>query len=159
MDIRMATINDAVAISEHVSVLSTKYIAPSLGDGGLEKLMSSLDVASTRQRILDGWPHLCAVDGDDLVGVLVVRPPNHLYHLFVHSDLQRTGIGKKLFVTADDRLYADSHCRLATVNSSLNAVCVYERLGFVANGPVADVGGVRFQPMERVGVGYSMLEL
>jgi GNAT superfamily N-acetyltransferase len=153
INIRDATIDDALAISEHVSALATQYIAPSLGDGGLERLLASMDVASTRQRILDGWPHLCAFDGNDLVGVLVVKPPTHLYHLFVSSDFQRTGVGKNLFSIGDERLFGETHQRLATVNSSLNAVCIYERLGFVANGPLADVGGVRFQPMVRQRIG------
>ena len=34
-----------------------------------------------------------------------------------------------------------------TVNSSLNAVPVYQRFGFVANGPVVQKHGIAFQPM------------
>jgi hypothetical protein len=34
-----------------------------------------------------------------------------------------------------------------TVNSSNNAIAVYERLGFVRAGPPEDLGGVLYNPM------------
>lgn len=49
-----ATIDDVVRVSEFVSALSVVHVAPSLGDGGLARLLASMDVASTTQRILDG---------------------------------------------------------------------------------------------------------
>lgn len=149
MNIRRATIDDASAISEQVSKLTTLYVAPSLSDGGLEKMLASMDVASTLQRIQEDWPHLCAFDGDRLVGVIVVKPPTHLYHLFVHSDFHRTGIARKLFTLADKLVFNRNQCRLATVNASLNAVVVYERFGFAVAGPITQTDGVRYQPMVR----------
>lgn len=152
MRIRNAVIDDVFAISELVSALATTYIAPSLCEGGLETLLATMGVAATRQRMLDGWPHLCAVEKRELVGVLVVKPPSHLYYLFVCSDAQRSGIGRRLFSIADERLCNAPDGHLTTVNSSLNAIRFYERLGFVANDEVAEVGGVRFQPMVRQGI-------
>ncbi len=149
MDTRLATETDAGAISAFLSALATEHIAPSLGDGGIEKMLSSMDTTSTRQRIIDGWPHICALDGQELAGVIVVKPPAHLYHLFVRTDLHRTGVGKKLFVIADDWSVSTSGVRLATVNSSLNAIRVYNRLGFDTAGPVVETEGVRHQPMIR----------
>ena len=156
MDIRNATKNDAAEISAFVSAIAAEHIASSLGDGGLNKLLGSMNVVATRLRIEDGWPHICAFDGDNIAGIVVVKPPAHLYHLFVRSDLQRTGIGKMLLELADDWSVDSNGMRLATVNSSLNAVHIYKRLGFDTHGPVIDTDGVRHQSMERSRRGITM---
>lgn len=148
-DFRDAGTADANAISELVCSLARQFIGPSLRPGGLERLLEGMSTASTSQRIADGWLHLVPYDRDELCAVVVVKPPQHLYHLFVRSDLQRSGLGSQLFHAADARVLGLTGVHLATVNSSLNAVPVYERFGFVIDGDVADVDGVRFQPMRR----------
>ena len=148
-DIRIATVDDAHAISRLVSSLTLSHVGPSLGGGGLDKLLDSMDVTSTRKRLNDGWPTFCALQRRELVGVVVIRPPSHLFHLFVRSDVQGCGIGRALFEVADKIANEVAGVPLATVNSSLNAILVYERLGFVPEGPIRDVEGVRFQPMVR----------
>ena len=149
MNTRHATIADAAAIADFVSKLAAEHIAPSLTKGGVDKLLTSLNADATQQRIAAGWPHICAIDGDDLVGVVVVKPPTHLYHLFVRTDLQRTGIGRQLFEIAEEWTKKATDDCLATVNSSLNAIPVYTRFAFEADGPVIDTDGVRYQPMVR----------
>ena len=132
MDItlREAAPSDCDRIATMVSTVASEHIGPSLYDGGIEVLIASLGPEPTRKRILDNWFHLCALKDEKLIGVVVVRPPSHLYHLFVVSDLQRQGIGGQLFAAADAATIANSQSRISTVNSSLNAVPVYERLGF-----------------------------
>ncbi len=73
-----------------------------LGESGLNNLLRCMNVAATRQRIAEGWPYICAFHGDDFIGVTVVKPPTHLSHLFVRSDLQRMGIVSELMQLADD---------------------------------------------------------
>lgn len=149
MNTRNANLTDALAISDFVCELATEHIASSLDEGGLKKLLDGMNVSATEQRIVDGWPHICAFDGDEFVGVVVAKPPSHLYHLFVRTDRQRAGIGRKLFAMADDWSRMESGECLATVNSSLNAVQVYNQLGFDADGPVVDTEGIVYQPMVR----------
>ena len=149
MNIRNAEITDGNAISAFVSRLAAEHIASSLGDGGLERMLESMNADATTQRIADGWPHICAHDGDDLAGVVVVKPPTHLYHLFVRTDLHRTGIGTQLLGLADAWSVSSSGVRLATVNSSLNVVDFYNHVEFDPHGPIDDRGGVRCQPMVR----------
>ena len=150
--LREAVPSDCDRIATMVSALASEHIAPSLGDGGIEVLLTSLGPEPTRKRILDNWFHLCAFEGDKLIGVVVVRPPSHLYHLFVASDFQKRGIGGQLFAAADAATIANSQSRILTVNSSLNAVPVYERLGFTVDGPVVETNGVRHQSMVRPAV-------
>ena len=140
-----------------VSTVASEHIGPSLYDGGIEVLIASLGPEPTRKRILDNWFHLCALKDEKLIGVVVVRPPSHLYHLFVVSDLQRQGIGGQLFAAADAATIANSQSRILTVNSSLNAVPVYERLGFTVDGPVVETNGVRHQSMVRLAVEYQFV--
>ncbi len=147
--IRNAVSSDAGAISALVSALTREHIAASLGVGGLETLLASMDTAATNQRIADGWIHLVACRGEELCAVLVVKPPQHLYHLFVRSDLHRSGLATKKLGIADDRVSSLTGSGLASVNSSLTAVAIYERFGFELDGDVVEMDGVRFQPMRR----------
>ena len=86
---RDATTKDAAAIAAFVSDLATEHIADTLDDGGLDILLASMNADSTRQRIVDGWPHICALDSETIAGLVVIKPPTHLYHLFVRTDLHR----------------------------------------------------------------------
>lgn len=149
ISLREAEPSDSNRIATMVSTLASEHIAPSLGDGGIEVLLSSLGPEPTRKRILDNWFHLCAFKDDKLIGVVVVRPPSHLYHLFVVGDFQRQGIGGQLFAAADAATIASTQSHISTVNSSLNAMAVYERFGFAVDGPVVETNGVRHQPMVR----------
>ena len=153
MNTRNATTNDAHAISVFVSALSAEHIGPSLSKGGLDKLLGSMDEAATKKRIVDGWPHVCITDERTLLAVAVIKPPTHLYHLFVRTDQQRTGIGTKLFKVMDAWCVDSFGSNISTVNSSLNAVEAYHRFGFDTDGPVIETDGVRHQPMVRRIVG------
>ena len=79
----------------------------------------------------------------------VIKPPTHLYHLFVRTDQQRTGIGTKLLKIVDAWCVDSFGTPIATVNSSLNAVEAYRRFGFNTDGPIIEIDGVRHQPMVR----------
>ncbi|MCU0788005.1 MAG: GNAT family N-acetyltransferase, partial [Verrucomicrobia bacterium] len=97
-----------------------------------------------------GYPHWVALKGKAIVGIAVVRPPSHIYHLFVRSDLQRSGIGRRLLHEALRFISGTSGDATVTLNSSINAVDAYRRLGFeLAGNAVVDSAGVRFQPMSR----------
>ena len=84
----------ADAVADFVCEHATRHCASSLGGDGIDSLLARVSTDATRQRIVDGWPHVCAFDGDVIAGVIVIKPPTHLHHLFVATDLQRTGIGR-----------------------------------------------------------------
>jgi GNAT superfamily N-acetyltransferase len=150
MKIRFAEKSEAEAISRFVSELAVTHIAPSLGAGGLENLVKNMDIKSTLTRMSDGFPHWVAIEDGVIVGVAVVKPPSHIYQLFVRSDRQQSGIGRRLMNEA--LWFISDRCGRATVtvNSSLNAVNAYRRFGFRdAGDEVVDAAGVRFQPMSQ----------
>ncbi len=148
---RDATLNDAEIVSQFVTALATEHIAPSLTAEGLAKLLAGMNVDATRKRIADGWLHVLRLSDDRLLGVVVVKPPSHLYHLFVETDYQRTGIGRALLRIANERTLCDTRREIDTVNASLNVIEAYMRLGFVPSGTACDIDGIRFQPMVRTG--------
>ena len=150
MKIRLAEKSEAEAISRFVSELTETHIGSTLRVGGLENLLKSMDVDSTITRMTSGFPHWVAMENGAIVGIAVVRPPSHIYHLFVRSDRQQNGIGRRLMNKA--LRFISDRCGRATVtvNSSLNAVDAYRRFGFRDAGEeVVDGAGVRFQPMSR----------
>jgi GNAT superfamily N-acetyltransferase len=149
MDIRKATLADTVPISNFVSDLSTKQIASELGEGGIETLLASMDYSSTGERLKNGWLHLLAMTSNRIAGIVVVKPPTHLYHLFVRTDLQRSGVGRLLLAAAYEHTLIAAASKLMTVNSLPNAVGAYRRFGFETAGDIFDDGGVRHQPVVR----------
>ena len=150
MKIRFAEKSEAEAISRFVSELAVTHIGSTLQVDGLENLLRSTDVESTITRMTDGFPHWVALEDGAIVGIAVVKPPSHIYHLFVRSDRQRSEIGRRLMNEALWFISDRSGRATVTVNSSLNAVDAYRKFGFRnAGDEVVDGVGVRFQPMSR----------
>jgi GNAT superfamily N-acetyltransferase len=150
MKVRFAEKSEAEAISRFVSDLAVTHIGPTLSGEGLENLLKSMDAEATIARMTDGFSHWVALEDCAILGIAVVKPPSHIYHLFVRSDRQRSGIGRRLMNEAL-RFVSDRYgSATVTVNSSLNAVDAYRRFGFrEAGDEVVDGAGVRFQPMSR----------
>src|SRR5215510_15147835 len=147
MLIRVATVEDAPAISALVTASARDHIASSLTEGGLSYLLSEMTTEHQAQRIQNGYQFFVALESDALVGTAAIRPPAHLYYLFVDTRHQRRGIGRQLWNHARDWIAASTNCGSITVNSSLNAIAAYERFGFVIAGPPEEHDGVRYQPM------------
>ncbi|MEZ6094745.1 MAG: GNAT family N-acetyltransferase [Pirellulaceae bacterium] len=146
---RFACSSDCQSASDLVSRCTSKNIAPTLNTGALELLLQSMTPAETRKRLDDGWPHLMAEQNGVLVGVGVLRPPSHLYHLYVDAQCQHRGLGTQLFEKLEQIAVSRCQSTIITVNASLNAVDFYCRLGFVSRGSVVNFNGIRFQPMTR----------
>lgn len=150
IEIRFAKRNEAEKIAQFVSAVANQHIGPELSDDGLQTLLESMNPTATQERMDEGWPHFLALDRTSIAGVVVIKPPTHLYHFFVRTDLQRQGIGTKLLVAADDWSLQQHTRKLATVNASQNAIPVYHRFGFRTDGEVTEKDGVRYQPMIRI---------
>jgi len=145
--IRSATVEDAATISALVTASVREHIAPSLSDAGLSHLVTEMTPENQADRMRNGYQYFVALESDTLVGTAAVRPPAHLYLFFVDTQHQGRGIGRELWNRARDWI-ASSHHGPITVNSSLNAIAAYERLGFAIAGPPVESHGVRVQPMQ-----------
>lgn len=144
LTIRPATLADAPAISALICDL-LPYLTVAADGSGAEAFVRTLQapaiaacLADSRYRYQLGW-----LDGA-LAGVVAVRDTSHLFHLFVARALHGQGLGRQLWQAA--RAGApDGTC--FTVNSSVFALPMYQRFGFVAQGPVAEHDGIAYIPM------------
>ena len=146
--LRPAVRDDAPAISRLIREL-TKF---SLADPDDPESAAPFFDSITPQAIegyLDGnYVYHVVEHGDDLAGVVAIRDHSHLYHLFVAERFHRQGLGARLWSHARQVAMDAGNEGLFTVNASVYAVPVYERFGFVAQGPVIHKDGLAFVSME-----------
>lgn len=116
-----------------------QYEAPDYSDAGVRAFRAYLD-NKEKTGAMQYWG---AFDGEQLVGTMMVRPPQHIGGFFVRGDYHRKGIGRALF----DAMRTAFEVQTFTVNSSPYAVGVYERLGFIAESDEQLADGIRFTPM------------
>jgi len=107
-----------------------------------EESVNSNHIAKFISDVKMDW--FVAVNGNNLVGVIAVTERTHVKYFFVDPSYQGRGIGKALWNTAAQKgVFGDQ----LTVRSSLNAVPIYERLGFISVGPPKIFEGLHFQSM------------
>jgi GNAT superfamily N-acetyltransferase len=143
--LRRATALDAPAAAALVLALSPPFFVEPDG-AGAEAFLAS--ISETRQALfMRDYRYLVAEVAGELVGVAALRPPCHLFHLFVAQRWQGQGLGQRLF----DALLQGSDTALPlTVNASLPAIGFYRRQGFELEGEVQSRDGIRFQAMRRL---------
>ena len=142
--IREAVESDADAISELVTGWVHHYLEdPALPEAA--PFLASLTPSSTAARIITGeFKYYVAVDNSGVCGVIAIRDNFHLYHLFVRADSHGKGIARSLWEHAK----SSSGSATFVVNSSLPAVPVYQRFGFVVKDAPRSEKGLTFVPME-----------
>ena len=147
MHIRPATLKDADEISALIVALSDPfYLHPSRA--GAELFLASVSSESIRSYVsAANFSYQVAVTESMIAGIVAVRDNSHLFHLFVANSFQRQGLGHRLWSTAKAHALSAGSAGTFTVNSSLNAVPVYETFGFLRSGEIQRVHGVSFQPM------------
>lgn len=151
---RTATLNDCSAISALILRCAERFLLADFSPQGQSLLRNSLQPSAITQYLEQGmYYQLAFADGEsgrELVGVLALKRPCHLYHLFVEPQWHSRGIARQQFEAAwpqIERWAQDAGVAHLTVNSSLYAAPVYLRWGFVPESSPRDRGGVIDQPM------------
>ena len=139
--------DDIPAVAALLESLAREHIIREFPPEARALFLAKNDAGSIRELVQKGLRYHVAVVNDRIVAFVGTRDNSHLYHLFVANEFQRRGLGRRLWDIARAQCIAGGHRGPFTVNSSNNAVAVYERLGFVHSGPVRDMGGVLFNPM------------
>ena len=85
-----------------------------------------------------------AFEEENIVGIIATRNEGcHVALFFVEGSYHHQGIGRKLW----NVMLADSTAKEITVHSSLYAVEVYKKLGFVQTDDIQDDDGIQYIPM------------
>lgn len=151
---RLAEPADIPAMSELLERQMRKYILRDCTREGQQQLLDSVMPAALQANLRAGFEYHVSATSAGLFGVVGMRLPSHIHHLFVADVMHRAGLGRHLWETARDAVCMQhSVPPVFTVNSSLYAVGFYRALGFEAVGEVDTRGGVRAQPMRYVMLG------
>jgi GNAT superfamily N-acetyltransferase len=146
--IRPAVPADASAISELIRDASEASFLPEFTESGRLRFLSDHTAEAMTARLKSGEFQYDVAEVNGLVvGVAGVRRKSHLFSLFVADTMQRHGLGTLLWNHAKARAVESGNAHEFTVNSSKNAVPVYEGFGFVVEGSVVDSCGVLYVPM------------
>ena len=146
MIIRSAEINDADKISSLIQQLTTKYIIKDCTKEGADILLNSMRAEIIESQLLAGDDYYLAEESQQLVGVIGIKSNQHLFHLFVEQTLHHQGIAGLLWnKVISQKQY--QNCSI-TVNSSLNALGFYQKLGFVAVSSMQVKRGIPSIPMK-----------
>jgi GNAT superfamily N-acetyltransferase len=145
--IRLATPEDANAISTVIKGLSRHFLADPEGQGA-DTVLQSIDPMGIAEFIAAShFCHWVASAQGQVMAVAGLRDNAHLYHLFVAPDWQGRGVGRALWQQVRSAALAAGNPGTFTVNSTLNGRAAYESFGFTVTGPVTQRDGLVYIPM------------
>ncbi len=148
MVIRLATVDDARAISALIRPLAEKYIAHALSSEGAQNLLASIEPDAIAGYLNSGYRYHVAEESGRLAGVVAVRDNKHLYHLFVAESFHGRGLARQLWETARHACLESGNPGEFTVNSSKFARGMYLKFGFTDAAPTEERNGVIYVPMK-----------
>ena len=148
MKTRRATPADAEEISALLHKLSHHFLACPSGPEA-EAFFTATSTERMAQYIAEeSRVYVVAHDAKGLAGFISLKGGTRISQFFVEPRSQGQGLGRKLW--NEVRLMAGARDSTEfTVDSSHNAVAVYESFGFTASGPATQEGGVVFVPMHK----------
>ncbi|MFZ6756546.1 GNAT family N-acetyltransferase [Undibacterium sp. Ji50W] len=145
---RVGLTTDAKIISDLVMLFAKDFSINPDGSGA-DLFHQSVSETAERAYLADSRYHfILAMRDDTLAGFIALRDHSHLFHLFVAPAFQGQGLATVLWQRARQYAASQGHGTGITVNSSLNAIPVYERFGFKATSKVVEMHGIAFLPMQ-----------
>ncbi|MEP2023138.1 MAG: GNAT family N-acetyltransferase [Reichenbachiella sp.] len=130
MTIRKLESGDIEVASRLIESVSDRYIRDDFSKLGYQNYKQKVLDDGMRGNMEEGFMYWAAFESEALIGIISVKPPSHLFNLFVHMDHQRKGVAMQLW----KHVLSQLHPKTVTVYSSSYAVVLYEKLGFVSNG-------------------------
>lgn len=148
MNIRLATTQDAKAISELLIVLAEQYIVTMFTDEGRRNMLSSITPNAIEGFMCKGYRYHVGEIDNRIIAVVGTRDDSHLFHLFVNEQHHGNGYSSQLWSVAKTACVdSGKNPGFFTVNASLNAQDVYKHWGFIPIGGIREGGGVKDLPM------------
>jgi ribosomal protein S18 acetylase RimI-like enzyme len=147
MNIRSATPADARPLAGLIASFQPTLTLDPSGVGAEQYLASVSEEAERRYLESPRYTYFVTEHEGEIVGFIAMRDHTHLFHLFVAAQCQRRGLASGLWCRAREHAVRAAGPGVFTVNSSLNAVAMYERFGFVPSGAEVQAHGIAFLPM------------
>ena len=143
LEIRTANIADASAISELVH-----SVAQSCLGTDAPPFLNTISPATFESYIRDPiYSYVLGFLDNELVGIAGLREKKHFFHLFVLPKHQCKGIANSLWHHL--KTDAVSHgIKMFTVNSSIYAVPIYRKFGFLPTSEPQSINGINYLPMQ-----------
>ena len=139
--LRTAQSHDYPHLAHMLHTLAQRFITPGMPAEAAATFLRANDEAGLLGYREQGHVvSVAEVDGA-IAGFIAMRPPSHLFHLFVAQSFHRRGIARALWE------HARGDAEVFTVNASPYAIPAYAAMGFACAGPLACHNGVTFQPM------------
>ena len=144
MSIRVAVKSDAIKMSKLVASLAHFYLKNKESD-----LPQWFDKTLTKDEFLrriaspEYSNFVYELDGE-IRGYIAMKGSSHLFHLFVAANHQGKGLSRELWQFAINVCVSNVYA----LRSSLFAVPIYKKFGFLESEAAGDKDGIGFQPME-----------
>jgi GNAT superfamily N-acetyltransferase len=139
---------DAGKVHELTKKVFDRFVAQAFDQEGIEEFYGIINPESIlRRREENHFAFVAEVD-KDIAGIIEIKANDHISLLFVDERFQNKAIARSLIKKSID-LCLENKPDLTeiSVNSSPNAVKIYEKLGFRQTGPEDIFKGIRFVPM------------
>lgn len=147
VSIREATGADAGQISSLLRSLSHTFTTYADGRGAEAFFATLTESAISRVLASSDAVYWVAESKSDLVAVAGLRGNERIAHLFVDPKYQGLGLARRLWEILRDQALRAGNPGVFTVNSSLVAVPVYQRFGFVVADAKVEKDGGAYVPM------------
>ncbi len=139
---------DVDDIYQLIKSVFDEYVAPAYREQGIQEFYKYIQIPAITERLDKNHFILIAKAENEIAGVIEVRNFDHVSMLFVSTKHQKKGIANTLLGKALELCKKESpKLEVVSVNSSPNAVHIYERMGFEKNEEEKETNGIRFTPM------------
>lgn len=126
-----------------------EFVAHQYSDNGIQEFLKYVEPNCLSERCQEGDFVVLARSQGKIVGMIEIVENSHISLFYTEGERQGTGIGRELLRKALEICVRDEPTMKGiTVNSSPNAVNIYEKLGFYVMEPEQVKNGIRFVPMK-----------
>lgn len=138
------------SVCNMIRTVFNEFVAPEFSVEGVNIFINFVSAENMKKRHEDGNQIILA-SKDSVVGALEIRDKNHIALFFVDKNYHRRGIGRKLMQVGLERAKTiNPEIKKITVNSSVFAVPVYEKLGFQVTEELQISHGTKYVPMAKL---------
>lgn len=144
-ELKLENLEEALKVIEETFM---KFEAPDYSKEGIDNFFKFANYDSIKESLSKNMKMYVAKVDEKIVGVIGFRDNSHINLLFVLEEYQHNGIARALFDLVMVNLEKENTKRV-TVNSSPYAHEVYVKFGFIDDGGLLEVDGIKFYPMKK----------